>query len=955
MNAEIICVGNELLSGSVVNTNARYLSQALGGIGVSVMHQTTVADDAKDITKALAVAVGRSKIIIFTGGLGPTKDDLTKETISAALGMKLVEDAQSMQRIEEYFKNRGRTMSENNRKQALVPEGAYIFKNDNGTAPGIGLKSGDQAIVMLPGPPDEMVPMFENSVVPFLLKMSDNAIVTHSVRLFGIGESAAAELINELFDSKNPTVAPYCKPGEVEIRVTGCAKTEAEAEALTGPVINKIRERLSKYIYGIDVESLQQKLVSTLTERGLKIATAESCTAGLLSKKLTEVSGSSAVFDMGIVAYANSVKINALKVPEYIIEKHGAVSPQTAAAMAKGVREISGDDIGVSITGVAGPESSESKPVGLVYIGLCAGETVWVEKLSLGGNDREKIREISAKSVMNMALKYLDNRLSKGVPVGDMFKDGVFDEINCVVRPVKVSRGAVSDTRVLPVLKEAAKPHAPDTDIYSSSPEISSVSSPEPSMSDISSENTGVQTAETPEPAAPKTLDDIRVPMASKEEMQAALDSLTAEPNGDKMKKTPKNKGKKLPWYKRLRNRLFPKKGDKPADVVRKIIFLIALIVLIGSAVYVTNYLVQSYIAKSEIDAVRSLFGDMADDDTITDDGIYKKFQPLLEINNDVVGWVKIDGTQIDNPVLQNTDENKTHEQRNNYYLDRDIYKKWNIHGSLFLDSVSTFTVDQVSQNSVIYGHHMQDGTMFNNLKNYRELDYYKEHPLIQYDTIYRKGEYKIFAVILTNTLPEHDDGYVFNYRMADFESQTVFIDWITECRNRSMIQTSVDVLAGDEILTLSTCEYDFKNWRLVVLARRVREGESSEVNVSSAIRNPNPVYPSIWYTKHSGSKPKLDTPSHDKFDDKESIVIIDTPAQTSSTKTSSRTASKTSSKASGTASRVSGGGTSSVADNSTESIETTVSEDADLTDSTEPEAGDPDTGGEDPGGTDEE
>ena len=411
MNGEIICVGTELLLGDIVNTNAQYLSRELAAMGIGVFDQVTVGDNAARLKKALGTAVARSQVVIITGGLGPTKDDLTKETVAEAVGLPLEEDEESLRRIEAYFQRVGRPMGESNRKQALKPRGALVFPNDRGTAPGYAISAGNQCIILLPGPPDEMKPMFENYVKPYLARYGTGTIVSHTLRVFGMGESAAAERISDLLDGSNPTVAPYAKTGEVELRVTASAPTRVEADAMCQPVINEIRRRLGGCIYGVDKDSLQQVVVELLREKGMKAATAESCTAGLLSKRLTEEPGSSAVFEMGVTAYANSVKINALGVDPALIEKYGAVSPETAAAMAGGIREISGAHVGLSVTGVAGPEPSEGKPVGLVYIALADEKQVYVRKLMAGREkgEREKIRSIAASAALDLLRRWLEN------------------------------------------------------------------------------------------------------------------------------------------------------------------------------------------------------------------------------------------------------------------------------------------------------------------------------------------------------------------------------------------------------------------------------------------------------------------------------------------------------------------------------------------------------------------
>jgi nicotinamide-nucleotide amidase len=405
---EIISVGTELLLGDILNTNARFLSVELAALGISVLRQSTVGDNPERLAQLFEDTLSRSDIIIASGGLGPTADDITKEICCKVMGFELVVDDEILAGIESYFITKNITMPESNKKQAFVPLNGTVFRNKNGTAPGIACEKAGKCIILLPGPPRELVPMFNNDVKPFLSKYSDGVIISHTVRTFGIGESAMAELADDLLWNENPTVAPYAKDGESLLRVTARAKTAEQAEELCSPVIRKILDRLGTYVYGIDVDSLQQRVVELLTEKGLKVAIAESCTAGYTAKRLTEISGASQVFDCGIISYSNDIKIKLLGVSPETLKMYGAVSEQTAIEMAKGVRTLSGADIGIGITGIAGPQSDESgKPAGLSFIALTDANNVSVEKLETGRtNDREYNRYVTASRALNMIRLY---------------------------------------------------------------------------------------------------------------------------------------------------------------------------------------------------------------------------------------------------------------------------------------------------------------------------------------------------------------------------------------------------------------------------------------------------------------------------------------------------------------------------------------------------------------------
>lgn len=398
--------------GDILNTDAQYLSIELAKLGISVIHQSTVGDNRERLLAQLDEAAKRSDIIILSGGLGPTPDDLTKEVCCEFFGKEMFLHEPTVEKIKKYFSSKGIEMAQNNLKQAMLPKDCVIFPNDNGTAPGMAIEKDGVHILVLPGPPRELKPMFQNCAVPYLMQFSDRIIVSHNIRTFGIGESSMAEMVNDLFDARNPTVAPYAKDGEALLRVTAMAMTKEDAESLCEPVIEEIENRLDTYVYGVDYNCIEEAAVAMLKEHHLKVATAESCTGGLIAKRITDVPGASEVFECGIISYANEIKHKVLGVSEDDLNKYGAVSEPVAKQMAQGALKVSGADIAVSVTGIAGPDSdSTSKPVGLVYIGLADKENVWVREIRTSRRDRSYNRYVSASNALNMIRLYIDNKL----------------------------------------------------------------------------------------------------------------------------------------------------------------------------------------------------------------------------------------------------------------------------------------------------------------------------------------------------------------------------------------------------------------------------------------------------------------------------------------------------------------------------------------------------------------
>lgn len=416
MKAEILCVGTELLLGDIVNTNAAFLSKELARLGINVYHQSVVGDNSDRLKTSLKDAIENNDIVITSGGLGPTYDDITKETAAELFGLELEFDEESMKHINEYYEKINRTMTQSVRKQAYIPKGAIALKNDFGTAPGIYLEKNGKVIILLPGPPREIKPMFLNCAVPLLKKLTGSTMFSRTVHIFDVGESLIETKLREMMTTlKNPTVAPYAKDGEVLLRITASAESVDAAKKSIEPVINQIREIIGdENIYGIDSGNLQTALVTKLKEKKLKIATAESLTGGLVSKRITEVAGASEVLECGVCSYSNRIKHEVLGVSAETLEKYTEYSDQTAVEMAEGVRRLSGADIGVSTTGIAGPGGgTKEKSVGLVYVGISTKNKSFARELRLSKGfpqERELIRYLASSHALFLALKEITGK-----------------------------------------------------------------------------------------------------------------------------------------------------------------------------------------------------------------------------------------------------------------------------------------------------------------------------------------------------------------------------------------------------------------------------------------------------------------------------------------------------------------------------------------------------------------
>lgn len=895
MKAEIISVGNELLCGSVTNTDTSYLARALTEMGFTVEYQTTVPDERKKIQRALSVAVERSAVIIFTGGLGPTPDDMTREAVCAAVGRELVLNKEVLDQIKEYFRQSGKHYAEANRKQALFPADAIIFPNARGTAAGFAMQAGNQHIILLPGPPAELKAVFEQGgVAQYLARYADEQAVTRSVYVFGMGESHVAETIEKYLNRTNPYVATYVSGGEVEVRITARDTDRKEAQRKCDFVARDIAKMLGSYAYSIDLSGLEAVLVRELQRQRMTVATAESCTAGLVAKRITDIPGASAVFKAGVIAYADSVKRLELGVSAHTLAEHTAVSGEVAQEMAVGMYHRSGASLALSVTGVAGPGPDENgNPAGLVYVALTDGVSCWVRKLNIrsSGGAREQIRLLAASNALDLARCYLQtlpDMMPGGLPVDSR---GIQETPR---RPNRPDSGKKQEDQIillgpseeekdldsdqLPLLNlslpqeepenqprvwhsEPAAPVAPiiapaasaaqERELFSSSGAAPAEPVPtqgreidraiQSSFEDVSSVYAVPDTTRTDRTPAPIASPDEK----SEPTCLGAAASHTT--------KAPRRKQKKPGFWKRVVGFIIPARGDSGFEKTRKIILMLAIATVVTCLAFLSAYEARSIVNDIVHNKTVDLHGNGSDVDLEAIDFPAEadavEFAALYAENSDTVGWIKIDNTKVDNVVVQTND--------NNYYLDHTFYKGENTNGTVFLDARCTLNANVRSQNLILYGHHMKNGSMFGSLKKFRTTEFLQENHTISFNTLYSKDTYEIFAVLITNDYEEQDRGYRFDYNRPTFNSDEDFEWYINEIRKRSLYNVDVEVTAQDQLLTLSTCIYDFTEARLVVVARKLPAGVAA-VSADKITRKSNKdvLFPQAWYDKKGGKKP---------------------------------------------------------------------------------------------------
>ncbi len=411
MNCELIAVGTEILLGNILNTHAKFLSETLAAIGIPVYYHTAVGDNPKRLQDVVSLAFSRSDLVIFSGGLGPTTDDITAEVVCRALGLEMEFDPRAWADILDYFQKTGRTPTENNKKQSYFPKNATVFYNAHGTAPGFAVKAGDKTAILLPGPPRELIPMVKDSVLPYLMGDSNLTFHSENLMIIGIGEAALEPMLSDLVVSTDPTVALYAKDGQVQVRVTAAVDRDRPDLTRLQAMLDEIKKRTGICCYGQNIETIQEALVPLLAKKNLKLATAESLTGGMIGQMITCVPGASRVYECGIVSYCDRIKQEVLGVDRADLDQYGAVSATVARQMAVGALRISGADIAVAVTGFAGPATAQDNlPVGTVFVSAAYGKKTVTQQLHIGhgkGNERDYIRKLTAMRALDLVRRML--------------------------------------------------------------------------------------------------------------------------------------------------------------------------------------------------------------------------------------------------------------------------------------------------------------------------------------------------------------------------------------------------------------------------------------------------------------------------------------------------------------------------------------------------------------------
>lgn len=756
MKAEIISVGSQLLTGQRLNTNTQLISEELRAIGVDVSLQTSVRDSKRDLKAILAAALGRSNIVIVSGGLGFKSDDITRDAVCELLSLEQKYDEAAYDKIKAYFFRKGEQVQEEYFRQAMIPVGSVAIKNDVGLSVGAILKSGNQCIILLPGNPNELRSMLERSVIPFLKEMTGKTVVSKTINVFGMSEAIIIKSLSDIIERTSPVVSTFETNGKTDIFVSSCSDDFKTAIKEVDKAVEEIERRLGDVVYGTDEPSIHHAVVSELVANKLTVATAESCTGGLISKKITDIAGASLCFEFGVTSYSDGIKNLILGVDEETLREFGAVSAETALQMAVGAMNTANSDFGISVTGYAGPASMLGEPIGLVFISVCNRETAWVKRFDLsvtGKETREQIRELASLNAFDML-----RRVMNGF--------------------------AVFNAQRLPVSEVP-----------------NSIESRESNKAKLIFSNSASKKAET----------NVEENKSLPEKVEKAA--------------LPKNK-------KSFFANLLPKKSDKTSEKIRKCTFLAATLALAISVGYILSFFLQINENENMYKKLEELKTQKPSPSLVYPKGYLDEFGVLYGENKEIAGWIEIDGTKINYPVVQTTN--------NDFYLNHDFYKDTERHGTPFMDSHNnSYPLDF---NTIIYGHNMKsDDQMFSDLEKYYKgknaLNFYRKHPLVNFDTVYEKSQWKIFAIFTYNSDSKSTDYFEFCNLMnpANIDEFEAFM---YQVRKRSVYNIPVDVLSTDKIVTLSTCAYDYDGQRLVVMARKLRNNEDSSVAVNSATYN---------------------------------------------------------------------------------------------------------------------
>ncbi len=862
MNAEIICVAVDSLPEEHSSFISSYISKKLFELGHRTIFETITSPSSQELRRLISRGIDRSDLVIVLGGLEPEVNAVAKNAAALITGIPLVTSDAALQSVQDYCSSLGIKPDTEHFAAAISLQDAQIFKNELGLCCGMAVEANAKKVLLLPSGEGELMHMFENYVAPTLA--SGGITVTQTVNVIGLNANEIEQKLKGLSDRSKFALTVTKRGVGYEVGVSVVAAGRKEAESACSKIVEAVVRALGRAVYAVDSRGIQFEVVSALRDKSLTVATAESCTGGMLSELLTEVGGSSKVFEYGISAYSNRIKTDVLKVPKSVIASYSAISRETAMYMAKNVREISGASIGIAITGNAGPEPSEGKSVGTVFVAIADSAYYMIKELELDAElGRDEIRENAAATALELIRRYA---LSYPDAMAGMIKYN--DDLNASVPASSPS-------------PEAENEAIPDTDELSYNVSLSG--DEYALIFEREDENDfGI--------VFDRETDDEGLHDENREEFLFENEKSFALQLRDLGEKILRALRTVIPW-----------RGDGVKRILIKSGFLLSLIALIISSSVIFTQLTADSKQRDIIAEAQQTWdfdGNKNEEDTFT------AFEPFIKENEDIRGWITIPGTLVDNPIYQTTD--------NDYYLTHNMNKEQSRYGALFFDYRCSVSKENPTQNVTVYGHEMKDGSMFGTLKKYKNLSFYKTNPTFTVTKLSEQSTYKIFSVMIMNATAADDNGYLYNFTTPTFNTQTDFLSWIDEAYERSLINTTVDVKANDQIITLVTCINDFPDARLVIMARMTRPNESSAVSTQNAVLNPNPRYPQAWYdNKGLSGYSKTDTSSEDTH------LSSSTPSHSSTPLNSSDTLSSNNS---------SGGITSSSQTASTEQTQSSVS-----------------------------
>lgn len=878
MNCSIICVGTAVVRGSVANSNAVFVSRTLSEFGYKTIHQCIIESDSITLSEELIKSLRRTDLTVVIGGMGGDFDDITRQTVSQTLDIPLEINQTLKTKVDLYCRENSIYSADFRRVCSSMPKGAKILFNPSGIPDGCVIEASNKKIIMLPSTPTALKSIVEKPFRDYF-SANHNNVFNCKLNVFGLTEKEIKLKLAELIERNNPSIIINGKTEAYSISVVAEGRNPDESKDACLHTIEQIKSILGDNVFGTNSKGLQYEIVSKLRRRKEKISIAESCTGGFLAKLITDVPGSSSIFEFGIEAYSNRIKAEALGVNTTILKNQGAVSAETALLMAQNVRSIGESKIGVSTTGVAGPASSEGKKVGTVYIAVSDGHYNIVRLIDLPSNSsRDVIRLHAALTALDLVRRFIFADSPAKL-------DGVFvtgDEIKVITSQPEITKTVkltptptntanpqetISDEELVSLMAEAIKNDDHDTTPYGgenvliSGTDFFATLDDEVSNKNSSYEDIIFAKAWNDRESSTEFISDVEL-TPNKESIFVKAKNFflgllhyNIDKKAEKEVVAQDESSEKTVclWDSLVKNYrlgfILPLKSDSIKMFVGKLAILLACVAFIVAGFSVVSQKINANRHTKMIKELREKWSEQSTSEK-DEEGMFTSFNFLLADNPDTIAWFRVSGTDISYPVVLSG--NRT----SKYWSKHDFFGHKSKFGTLNADSKVNVGVDSPQGNIVIYGNNSTDGSMFGFLKNYRDLKYLQQNPYVNLKTLYDNNNYKIFSVFIINSDKKQDNGYLYEYNALEFESESAFFSWVNEARVRSLFNVDVNLSYNDKIITLVTDTNDFKGAKLVVMAKSVTDNESYFSDTDDITVNPNPLYPQIWYDKKGGKAP---------------------------------------------------------------------------------------------------